>query len=161
MSEGPDHPKVIVFPPILFLATIMLGASLQWLLPLGVLAAIQPIWRITAGAFLLAAGLLLPIAGRNALVRHGTNVSPLRPTTSLVTGGVFGWTRNPLYTGGTLIMAGLALIFALDWLMLLIVPSALILHFGVVLREEHYLEQKFKNEYRQYRARVSRYGWPI
>jgi hypothetical protein len=44
----------------------------------------------------------------------GTNVSPLQPTTALATGGVYGWTRNPLYSGGTLVMLGIALIFAVD-----------------------------------------------
>jgi protein-S-isoprenylcysteine O-methyltransferase Ste14 len=55
-------------------------------------------------------------------------------------------------------MFGIALIFALDWLVLLIVPSALVLHFGVVSREEKYLEQKFGDKYRRYKISVARYG---
>ena len=46
-------------------------------------------------------------------------------------------------------MLGIALAFALDWLLLLILPSLLILHFGVVRREEEYLERKFGDRYRQ------------
>jgi protein-S-isoprenylcysteine O-methyltransferase Ste14 len=95
------------------------------------------------------------------LVRLGTNVSPLQPTTVLATGGVFRWTRNPLYSGGTLVMVGVALVFALDWLILLLVPSALILHYGVVVREEQYLERKFGDQYRLYKLRVPRYGFGI
>jgi protein-S-isoprenylcysteine O-methyltransferase Ste14 len=94
-------------------------------------------------------------------VRLGTNVSPLQPTTVLATGGVFKWTRNPLYTGGTLVMLGIAFVFALDWLVLLIVPSLFILHFGVVRREEQYLERKFGEQYRQYKLQVPRYGFRI
>jgi protein-S-isoprenylcysteine O-methyltransferase Ste14 len=52
---------------------------------------------------------------------------------------------------------GVALLFALDWLVLLIIPSCLLLHFGVVMREERYLERKFGDAYRRYRESVPRY----
>jgi hypothetical protein len=94
-------------------------------------------------------------------VRLGTNVSPFQSTTALATTGIYKWTRNPVYCGGTLAMLGIAFCFALDWMVLLIVPSMIILHFGVVRREERYLEQKFGEQYRQYTAQVSRYGWRI
>ena len=156
-----DHPKVLVFPPVILAATIALGGALQWLLPIDVLATIRPAWRGSFGAAVIFAGVLLAVLGRDLLVRLGTNVSPLRPTTALATEGIYNWTRNPLYTGGTLVMLGVALIFALDWLVLLIVPSAFILHFGVVRREEQYLERKFGDQYRQYKLQVPRYGLRI
>jgi protein-S-isoprenylcysteine O-methyltransferase Ste14 len=56
---------------------------------------------------------------------------------------------------------GIALVFALDWLLLLIVPSVLLLHFGVVKREEQYLERKFGDQYRHYKLNVARYGLEI
>ena len=141
-----DHPKVLVFPPVILAATIALGGALQWLLLIDVLATIRLAWRGPFGA---------------AVILTGINVSPLRPTTALATEGIYNWTRNPLYTGGTLVMLGVALIFALDWLVLLIVPSAFILHFSVVRPEEQYLERKFGDQYRQYKLQVPRYGLRI
>ena len=158
-KSSTDHPKVIVFPPIILATTIALGSVLQWLWPIGLLATAIQTWRIPVGVVL--AGVLLAATGRRTLVRLSTNVSPLQPTTALATDGVFGWTRNPLYSGGMLVIFGIALVFALDWLLLLIVPSLLVLHFGVVKREEEYLERKFGDRYRIYRSNVARYGLGI
>ena len=158
MPGSSDHPNVIIFPPIILASTVALGCVLQWLLPIGALATIGQAWRVPAGIAVIFAGILLAATGRRMLTRLGTNVSPLRPTTALATEGVYGWTRNPLYCGGTLVMLGLAVVFALDWLGLLIVPSLLILHVGVVRREEQYLEQRFGDQYRLYKQRVPRYG---
>jgi protein-S-isoprenylcysteine O-methyltransferase Ste14 len=134
---------------------------LQWLWPPGALANMGQSWRLAVGCVLILAGVSLAAAGRRMLTRLATNVSPLRPATALATGGVYEWTRNPLYTGGTAVMIGIAFIFTLDWLLLLMVPAVLILHFGVVRREEQYLERKFGDSYRTYKASVPRYGLGI
>ncbi len=156
-----DKANVVVFPPLILATTIALGFFLQWWLPLGTLASLTLAWRIPLGAAFVIAGVLLAATGRRTLVRIGTNVSPALPTTALATEGIFRWTRNPLYSGGTLVMLGIAFLFALDWLLLLIFPSLLILHFGVVKREEQYLERKFGDRYRSYKLQVSRYGLGI
>jgi protein-S-isoprenylcysteine O-methyltransferase Ste14 len=130
---------------------------LQWLAPLGLIENIDRGWRIGWGVVIFMAGLLMTIAGRRTLLRHGTNVNPLRPTTALVTEGIFRRTRNPLYVGIIIAQYAVALVFALDWLLLLILPSWIVLHFAVVTREERYLERKFGEAYRRYKARVPRY----
>jgi len=160
-KSSQDHPDVIIFPPIILATTVVLGCILQWFLPIGLLTSTSQAWRIPAGASLFLAGVLLAATGRRAMVSLHTNVSPLLPTTALATDGIFKWTRNPLYSGGTLMMLGIAFVFALDWLLLLILPSMLILHFGVVRREEEYLERKFGDQYRRYKASVARYGFGI
>ena len=116
-KSSTDHPKVIVFPPIILATTIALGSVLQWLWPIGLLATAIQTWRIPVGVVL--AGVLLAATGRRTLVRLSNKVSPLQPKTALAIDGVFGWTRNPLYSGGMLVIFGIALVFALDWLLLL------------------------------------------
>ena len=90
----------------------------------------------------------------------GTHVEPWKPATALVTDGIFGWLRNPMYVGLTLILAGLAVLLASDWMLVMAVVFIAVIHFGVVKREERYLEAKFGDAYRAYKARVPRYGWP-
>jgi protein-S-isoprenylcysteine O-methyltransferase Ste14 len=156
-----DRPGIVVFPPVIPISTIALGFTLQWLVPLGGVARIDQPWRIAIGATVFAAGASLCIIARRSLLRRGTNVNPLQPTTALATEGIFQWTRNPIYVGGTVAMIGIAFAFALDWLLLLIGPSLLVMHFGVVRREEQYLEGKFGEEYRRYKSRVPRYVWSL
>jgi protein-S-isoprenylcysteine O-methyltransferase Ste14 len=156
-NAAPDRANCIIFPPVIPYSALAIACLLQWLVPLGVVAEIDFDWRIALGAVIVVAGLALTAAGRRALVRHRTNVNPLRPTTALVTDGVFRRTRNPLYVGVSVALCGIALIFALDWMLILIVPACVILHFAVVRREEIYLEQKFGDAYRRYRERVPRY----
>jgi protein-S-isoprenylcysteine O-methyltransferase Ste14 len=152
-----DRPDVIVFPPVIPLATLAIACVLQWLAPLGWIAGVGTPVRVGLGAIIALSGLVTTAAGRRALIKHGTNVNPSQPATELVTDGVFGHTRNPLYVGGAIALCGLALIFGLDWILLLIVPSCVLLHFAVVRREERYLEQKFGDAYRRYKERVPRY----
>jgi protein-S-isoprenylcysteine O-methyltransferase Ste14 len=91
----------------------------------------------------------------------GTNVEPWKPATALATSGVYARSRNPMYVGTWVMAVGLALGFASDWGMLLLIPAHAVLHYGVVLREERYLTAKFGEPYRDYLARVPRYGWPL
>jgi protein-S-isoprenylcysteine O-methyltransferase Ste14 len=156
-ESSQDHPNVVVFPPLILAAVVLLSCLLQWPLPIGFLASFGQSWRIPLGVIVVVSGISLAATGRRMLTRLGTNVSPLRPTTALATDGIFKRTRNPLYSGGTLVMLGIAIVFALDWLLLLIIPSVLLLHFGVVRREEQYLEQKFGDRYRHYKLNVARY----
>ncbi len=153
-----DHPNVAIFPPVIPVVTMAVAGGLQWLAPLGWMATVDQAWRIPLGLILVVGGALTTISGRRALMRHGTNVNPLQPTTALVTEGAFRWTRNPLYVGVLIAMCGIAAVCALDWLLLMIIPSVAVLHVAVIVREERYLEQKFGEEYRRYKSRVPRYA---
>ena len=157
----PDRADFVIFPPLIPYSTLAAACLLQWLEPLGLLVHLDQLLRVVAGAALFAAGMAMMIAGHRAMSRHATAVNPYRPTTALVTDGVFAFTRNPLYVGVSIALCGVAAVFALDWVLVLIVPACVLLHFAVVRREERYLEQKFGDAYRRYRQRVPRYplGW--
>ena len=150
MSEAPGQPDnagLIAPPPLIGLATVLVGVLIDWLFPLALLSRLAnwPV-RVVIGALLFAAGAALAFVAERTFRRIGTNVPPWDPTLKLA-------------TGVTLMMIGFAIALVLDWTLLLIIPAALLVHYGVVLREERYLERKFGDEYRRYRARVPRYGW--
>lgn len=159
-AEAPDKAGVIAPPPLIALVALVLAAGLEWLWPIAVPAAIGLGVRLPVAAVLAIAGLLVAVAGERRFARRGTDPLPWRPATALVTDGIYAHMRNPMYVGLGLLMLGLAIGFASVWLLILLVPAALVLHHGVVRREERYLERKFGDAYRAFVAQVPRYGWP-
>jgi protein-S-isoprenylcysteine O-methyltransferase Ste14 len=65
-----------------------------------------------------------------------------------------------MYVGLAFLVARIGIALASDWTLVMLVAAALLIHFGVVKREELYLEAKFADAYRQYKSQVPRYGWP-
>jgi protein-S-isoprenylcysteine O-methyltransferase Ste14 len=94
---------------------------------------------------------------RTLFRRAGTNVNPRRPVTTIVSRGPFRVTRNPMYLSMVIGFIGATFAMRSVWGLALVVVLALVLHFGVILREEPYLEAKFGDTYRDYRRRVRRW----
>lgn len=161
MTETSDTAGVIAPPPLIALAAVLVGVALDWLLPAYVLTVLMTFEvRIVIGVLLFAAGVLLAVAGMRVFHGVGTMVNPLKPTQALATGGIYSHVRNPMYVGLAFIVAGLGIALASDWTLVMLVPAMLLIHFGVIAREERYLQAKFGDAYRQYKARVPRYGIP-
>ena len=162
MNERRDSAGVIAPPPLLALAAIVLGLAIDRWLPFDALATLLT-WpaRIVVALLLFAASAGLGIPALLAFRAAGTHVEPWKPATALVAGGIFRRLRNPMYVGIVLFLLGLAALLASDGILLMTLVLAPVLHFGVVRREERYLEAKFGEAYRRYRETVPRYGWPF
>lgn len=72
----------------------------------------------------------------------------------LVRTGVFAFSRNPLYLGGVCILVGLAFLFKLLWLFILLLPALVACHYVLIVPKERYLAAQFGEEYRVYAAAV-------
>jgi protein-S-isoprenylcysteine O-methyltransferase Ste14 len=152
--ETPDNPGVIAPPPLIYAGALAIGLLANRLYPIAFVP--RGLSRVL-GWPLIVGGPAVGSLGLREMKRADTNVDPREPTTAIVTGGPYRFTRNPLYLSMTLIYAGItALANAL--------PAALLLPFvlhimrrGVIEREERYLERKFGDEYLDYKARVRRW----
>ena len=155
MSGSADTAQVIARPPLVWLLAVVAGFALNWLMPLRFVPAAVPAGWL-GGAVLVVAVALFAWA-IVTMTRAGSNVPTSMPTTSIVDTGPYRFTRNPIYVGMMLALVALAIAFDSLWLLLTLVPFALVIRYGVVAREEAYLERKFGEVYRQYCTRVRRW----
>jgi protein-S-isoprenylcysteine O-methyltransferase Ste14 len=99
----------------------------------------------------------LAFSGVAAVIRHRTTIVPHHPVATLLTGGVYRLSRNPMYTGLAVAYLGLALLSGCWW-PLALWPLVIVVVRQLVIRpEEHYLTQRFGQTYTDYRSRVRRW----
>lgn len=159
MSEAKEtlrssNAGVIAPPPAIFGVALLAGLVLQRLWPMAFPGAVA--LRAT-GVVLVVAGLALSILVMRHFGRAGTPVVPWGETRRLVVSGPYRYSRNPDYLGQALVTAGLGLLFAAPWVFVMLVPALLVLRYGVIAREERYLERLFGDQYRDFRRRVRRW----
>jgi protein-S-isoprenylcysteine O-methyltransferase Ste14 len=152
--------RTVTGPPFLFLAALVLGfvSDHLWRLPFPISKVGQAHWISAAVAgLLILMGIAVFAAAIRDLSRAGTPVQGTRPTRALVTTGIFGWSRNPIYVGMFLIYVGIGLVVRSPWILIFALPLAIIMHYGVVAREEAYLERRFGDVFGVYKTHVRRW----
>jgi protein-S-isoprenylcysteine O-methyltransferase Ste14 len=151
---NPGTAGLIARPPLLFLGALLTGFVLDRLLRLPFPA---PGIRWIVGVPLILIGLAFAAAGIRNFSRAGTPVRSVDPTRALVTTGIHSLTRNPIYLGMFLLYGGIGVAAQSPWTLMLTLPLAVTMRYGVVAREEAYLAGRFGDAYRDYRARVGRW----
>lgn len=151
-QQGKDVPGVVAPPPLIYLNGLIGGLLLDRIVPV-VFVPGYPI----AGAVLAGLGVILMALGIREFKRTKTEYLPYKPTARIISSGPFRFTRNPLYLSMSLIYAGLAIAFASAWALVLFIPVLATIRYGVIGREERYLERKFGAEYLGYKNSVRRW----
>jgi len=143
-------------PPLVYGGTLIVG------LAMGRFFGHPGLWishyfERSIGMMLAVAGIGIMLTAANMFRAAGTEVKPWKASSLLVTDRVYRWTRNPMYLGMTLIYAGVALWFDSLVALLLLPPLVYFIQQEVILREERYLEARFGQAYRDYKAGVRRW----
>jgi len=156
MAVEPDSAGVRFPPPFIYLGALLLGlAAERFVAPRSF--GIDRWWLVAMGALLFAAGAATMLAAVGLFRRLGTHVPPSRPTTFIASTGPYRWTRNPMYLGMALVYAGIAVGFDGAIALALLPLVLIVIQRHVIAREERYLEAKFGDEYRRYKAEVRRW----
>lgn len=150
-----DTCGAVVRPPFAWALAFVAGVALDWLHPLPFVPASWP--RAWLGGAIFALGFALAIWAITTIRGAGSRVETYKPTTTIIAEGPYRFTRNPIYIGMFVGQCGFAVGLDSLWFLLTLLPFALVIRYGVVAREEAYLERKFGDRYRRYRSRVRRW----
>ena len=153
-KKSSESAGAVVPPPLIALAIIALGVGLGVTWP----AKIVPTpWQYIVGGVIIIAALLLATNAFRNFGQAKTPVPTYRTPTTLVTSGVYAITRNPIYLSMMLLIMGLGVTLDNVWLLLLAAVFQQIIRWGVIAREEKYLEAKFGEEYRTFKEQTRRW----
>ncbi|CAN5233899.1 isoprenylcysteine carboxylmethyltransferase family protein [soil metagenome] len=159
--SAPDAPAVAggarVFPippPAYYGAAFASGMFLQGAVPLDMPG--RPASAVV-GAVILVAGFALDAAGVAAVIAHRTTIVPNRPVAKLITSGTYRFSRNPMYTGLAIMVAGGALVAGTWWPLVFLPLAVLAVRQLVIKPEESYLGERYGSIYEDYRFRVRRW----
>ncbi|MCY7380025.1 MAG: isoprenylcysteine carboxylmethyltransferase family protein [Gemmatimonadaceae bacterium] len=149
-------PGVRFPPPLIYVGALVIG----WILDRRVRALPligEPGLLWDFGLLLVALGLGLTAWGMLTFRAARTAIIPMRGASRLVDHGPYRFTRNPMYTGFTLMYLGAAAIMYSAWPLLALPIVVALLVRLVIEREERYLQDAFGSDYSDYRARVRRW----
>src|SRR5262245_17119675 len=144
----------VVRPPVVVLASLVLGA---------VLTAAWPLLFFPRMLCLPVGGLLVAIAAAlfsysiRQFRRAGTPVPGNKPTTAIVRTGPYRFSRNPIYLAFSVFQLGIASWVNSVWLIGTLLAAVAVMAWVVIPREERYLEARFGADYLDYKCSVRRW----
>ena len=148
-----DTPNVIP-PPIIFGCALLIALVAGWLWPIPMLPAPARYW---IGGIVIALSFILVAVVLREFATAKTSFSSHSPTLALITSGPFRYSRNPAYVSLSMLYFGIGIVVGSIWVLGLGIAAVLVTHHAVILREEAYLERKFGDRYRAYKAEVRRW----
>ena len=152
--DSKDRPQIIALPPFLFLACAVLGTALHFFSPSPLTDRFSVKW---VGVVLALIAIVQAYFARRAMIAVGTNIRPDLPTLAIARTGPYRYTRNPMYLSLSALQVSLAFILNDLSPLVFAIPLVLLLHYGVILREERYLEEKFGSGYLEFKRNVKRW----
>jgi protein-S-isoprenylcysteine O-methyltransferase Ste14 len=156
MQPEKDRPAIIAPPPLIMAICIAAGFIAHYFKPIPIIPGLG-IWRFVLAAAVLVLAVIFIHGGIRQLVKHNEHPSPYKPTGSIVAGGIYRITRNPIYVGFLAVVITVAIAANSAWLLLSFAALFVALHFGVIKPEERYLSVKFGDSYDNYRKVVRRW----
>ncbi len=156
--SSPDKDKkgaAVKFPPpLLFLTVMGLAYAVNDLRPLGLggssaLSYIAALF-ISLGAVVIALAFFY-------FRQAQTHIEPWKPTTAIISSGIFSYSRNPIYLAFCFIQIGAGIFLNNAWMLISVLLSAFLVYHIAIKKEEAYLDAKFGEGYIGYKNRVRRW----
>jgi protein-S-isoprenylcysteine O-methyltransferase Ste14 len=147
----------LIPPPLMFAIPLLIGLWLSAGFPIAQVSAVTARRVEWLGIGLIVAGILHVLTSVMLFVTSRTTIIPHHRASTLVQGGAYKWTRNPMYLGLTLIYAGISLAMVSAWPLILLPVPLLVMDRVVIPLEERHMEDVFGAEYSRFKSRVRRW----
>lgn len=157
-TDNEKSASVRLPPPILPIVTIVAGYVLGRFLPLFPGFALPTPGRYWIGGIIaVAAVVVLVVLPNRQFQLTGQDPKPWTPTPEIVVAGMYQFSRNPMYLGMLVFCVGFAVILSEVWVLILTPICGWLIYRTAIRHEEAYLEDKFGESYRAYKATVRRW----
>lgn len=141
-------------PPLIFLVVIMAAYSVHYFFPVGLGGSSA--FKYIGILVVVFGGVVLFFASK--YFKHAeTNIEPWKPTSKIISTGIYGYSRNPIYLAFCLVQIGLAVFLNSFWILISFIVSAVLVYYVAIKKEETYLEIKFGKDYIHYKNKVRRW----
>ncbi|MEH6575821.1 MAG: isoprenylcysteine carboxylmethyltransferase family protein [Amphritea sp.] len=141
-------------PPLVFLVIIIVMYGVEYVLPIGLGASAVLKY---VGILVVVLGVLVVFLASRYFKHAETNIEPWKPTTKIISSGIYGYSRNPIYLAFCLVQIGIALFLNSFWILISFMVSASLVYHIAIKKEERYLEKKFGEDYIRYKNKVRRW----
>ena len=141
-------------PPFVFLILMFAAYCMQHFWPIGI-GSSSGLKYI--GVAVAVAGVCIVLLTGRSFKRAETNIEPWKPTTRILSTGIYAYSRNPVYVAFCLVPIGIGIFLNNFWILVSFVPSSFLVYHIAIRKEEMYLERKFGEEYLQYKNQVRRW----
>jgi len=149
-----DNAGVITIPPFIYIIGLIAGLLIHYFYPSDFLPEAIAIW---IGVPLMLVAFPIAVMAFKTFKQAENDPDVRTPTTTIVTVGVYRLSRNPMYLSLAILYLGISCWVNSLWCLLLVLPVLIVVHEGVIKREEKYLEKKFGDAYLQYKSKVRRW----
>ena len=143
-----------IYPPLMVLAGIITQ------LLIGYIAPVEPLLSATwqyIGIALMVLGFATILLAARSFRKHETTIIPDGQPSTLMEGGLFAYSRNPIYVAMTVLLVGSGLAIGHIWALIVVPLFVLLVQQIWIVKEEENLEAEFGQIYRNYKIKVRRW----
>ncbi len=157
-----DSAKIPTFPPLIMLFSLnlgfLIGISNLYIFQLYKLPSIFDIFRsYEYGVIILLISFGLIHLSVGLFRRYSEDPNPITESNKLITGGIYKYTRNPMYLALVIFQLGIGMSLSFIHISLMAPFTMIVLDYYVIKREEAYLKIKFGDEYENYKKKSRRW----
>ena len=155
-KSKPKGADVRFFPPYLLWSSLVISMILEMFIkPLAIFEG--SILQLVLGLLIIVLSLVNFFYTYVTFINNQEEIHPKTETTQIFTGGTFRYSRNPIYLSFVTLLLGSGIAFNSLWYIYLLAINALLLHYGIIVPEEKYLEKEFGTVYLEYKKSVRRW----